>query len=199
MNKLGISLYKGKKEFSTTQAVSDDDILDMIEGKIVLTFNITLTNSCYFQSKRHSLYLYDYLQSIQPQIKQKNPFQERYNSNNDVFIHIRLGDATQWNPGYEYYANVLSSITFENGYMSSDSLNHDICTRLQRQFNLKEFDKDIPTTFQFGSTCKHIVLSHGSFSAMIGYLGFNSEIYYPSFKSIWHGDMFCIPHWHPLL
>jgi hypothetical protein len=198
MNKLGIPFYKGKKEFSTTQSVSDNDILDMIEGKSTPLSNLTLNDSCYFQSKRHSLYLYDYLHSIQPQLKQANPFKDRYNSNNDVFIHIRLGDATQWNPGYEYYSNVLSRLSFEKGYISSDSLNHDICTRLKKEFNMEEFDKDIPTTFQFGSTCKHIVLSHGSFSAMIGYLGFHSEIYYPSFQAIWHGDMFCIPTWHPI-
>jgi hypothetical protein len=198
MNKLGISLFKGKVEFSTTQSVSDDMILDMIEGKDRPTSNLTLNDSCYFQSKRHSLYLYNYLHSIQSQIRKANPFQDRYNSNNDLFIHIRLGDATQWNPGYEYYSKALSSITFDKGYISSDSLHHEICTKLQDQFNLELFDKDIPTTFQFGSTCKHIVLSHGSFSAMIGYLGFNSEVYYPSFKAIWHGDMFCIPSWHPI-
>ena len=34
-------------------------------------------------------------------------------------------------------------------------------------------------TIQFGSTCKNIILSHGSFSAMIGNLSFYSNIYYP--------------------
>ena len=40
-------------------------------------------------------------------------------------------------------------------------------------------------TIQFGSTCKHIVLSHGSFSAMIGYLGFFSQVYYPNKTPKW--------------
>jgi hypothetical protein len=53
------------------------------------------------------------------------------------------------------------------------------------------------TTFQFGSTCKHIVLSHGSFSATIGYLSFFSNVYYPEYESgkIWYGDMFSINNW----
>jgi len=31
----------------------------------------------------------------------------------------------------------------------------------------------------------NIVLSHGSFSAMIGYLSFFSNIYYPNYKPLW--------------
>jgi len=61
----------------------------------------------------------------------------------------------------------------------------------------KILDVDEITTFQFASTCKHIILSHGSFSAVIGYLSFFSNIYYPEFESnkIWHGDMFSIKNW----
>jgi hypothetical protein len=53
------------------------------------------------------------------------------------------------------------------------------------------------TTFKFASTCKHIILSHGSFSALIGYLSFFSNIYYPEYEAnkIWFGDMFSIDNW----
>jgi hypothetical protein len=53
-------------------------------------------------------------------------------------------------------------------------------------------------TLQFASTCKHLVLSHGSYSAMMGYLGFMTEtVFYSSFDGLdtWHGDMFSIPGW----
>ena len=52
-------------------------------------------------------------------------------------------------------------------------------------------------TFQFGSTCKNIILSHGSFSAIIGYLAFYSNIYYPKYdeNKKWYGDMFSINNW----
>jgi len=45
--------------------------------------------------------------------------------------------------------------------------------------------------------CKNIILSHGSFSAVIGYLGFFSKIYYPEYdlNKIWYGDMFSINNW----
>jgi len=41
---------------------------------------------------------------------------------------------------------------------------------------------------------------HGSFSAIIGYLSFFSQIYYPEFKEnkIWCGDIFSIPNWNKI-
>jgi hypothetical protein len=55
-------------------------------------------------------------------------------------------------------------------------------------------------TFQFASTCKHIILSHGSFSAVIGYLAYFSDIYYPEYEAdkMWYGDMFSIPGWNKI-
>ena len=52
-------------------------------------------------------------------------------------------------------------------------------------------------TIQFASTCRNIILSHGSFSAIIGYLSFYSTIYYPEYEinKIWFGDMFSIDGW----
>ena len=32
-------------------------------------------------------------------------------------------------------------------------------------------------TIHFGSTCKNVILSHGSFSAIIGYMAFYSNVY----------------------
>ena len=59
--------------------------------------------------------------------------------------------------------------------------------------------QEIPT-IQFASTCKHIILSHGSFSAIIGYLSFFSNIYYPEYEKdkIWYGDMFSIVGWNKI-
>lgn len=55
-------------------------------------------------------------------------------------------------------------------------------------------------TIQFASTCKHIVLSHGSFSAVIGYLAFFSNVYYPAYgDTMWYGDMFSIDGWKKLI
>ena len=32
-------------------------------------------------------------------IMNKNPFKERYQNNNDIYIHIRLQDLSKWRPG----------------------------------------------------------------------------------------------------
>ena len=37
---------------------------------------------------------------------------------------------------------------------------------------------DIVNIFKFSSTCRYIILSYGSFSAVIGYISFYSDVYY---------------------
>jgi hypothetical protein len=63
--------------------------------------------------------------------------------------------------------------------------------------NAKLIEDNEIRTFQFASTCKHVILSHGSFSAIIGYLAYESTVYYPSYNVgvMWFGDMFSIPKW----
>ena len=63
--------------------------------------------------------------------------------------------------------------------------------------NIKLIQCDELKTIQFASTCKNIILSHGSFSAVIGYLSFFSTVYYPEYElnKIWYGDMFSIKNW----
>lgn len=115
-----------------------------------------------------------------------------------------MDDATKWNPGYKYYANTINLIKknneVENIYVSSDNPKHDIIQRIIKEFNAKLFNKDEIKTIQFGSTCKYIILSHGSFSAIIGWLGFNSQVYYKKYikGKIWHGDMFSVNGWNEI-
>jgi hypothetical protein len=135
-------------------------------------------------------------------IIKNNKFTERYNANNDVFIHIRLGDVIKQNPGFKYYDKVLSSLEFNKGYIASDTPNHDICMKLKEKYaNIEILDSNEVDTILFGSTCKHVVLSHGSFSAIIGYLAYDSSITYPDYSiisAIWFGDMFSIDGWNNL-
>ena len=80
-------------------------------------------------------------------------------------------------------------------YLSTDDINHNIIVKLSELYpSLQIIKYDEIATFKFASTCKHIILSHGSFSALIGYLSFFSNIYYPEYElgKIWYGDMFSI-------
>ena len=66
--------------------------------------------------------------------------------------------------------------------------------------NAKLIDYDEVDTIHFGSTNKHVILSHGSFSAIIGYFAFFSDVYYPEYiHTIWFGDMFSIELWNKIL
>ena len=198
INNLGIKLFNGSNVYSTTQALHNDNYFDIYNcGN--LTFNLD-ANHDFFQTKDITRFVYNYLHSekIKTNIIEKNPFKPRYNSNNDLFIHIRLTDVAKINPGIDYYVNTINKIQFDNLYISTDEQTHTIVTTLLQLYpSAKIIDYDEINTFQYASTCKNIILSHGTFSAVIGYLSFFSNIYYPEFlpEKLWHGDVFSINGW----
>lgn len=197
-NKLGINLFSGINTYNNIQSLTDNNYFTIYNCD---NLNYDLNpNDAYFQTKEFTNFLYNYLHKdiIKSNIIEKNPVNERYNKNNDLFIHIRLGDASIWNPGITYYINAIKNIKFDNLYISTDDTIHNIITLLLQLYpNAKLIMHDEIYTIQFATTCKHIILSHGSFSATIGYLSFFSNIYYPEYElnKIWYGDMFSIDNW----
>jgi hypothetical protein len=170
------------------------------DGPIYNT-NFSLEINVYLQTKEITNMLHTYLQSIQAQIISANKFNNRYKANNDIFVHVRLGDVVQLNPGFLYYKKAIDKLIVNNPntiYLASDSIEHDICNKIKKSYpNVVIIKYDYIDTIKFGSTCKYVILSHGSFSATIGYLSFFSEIYYPRYPNqMWHGDMFSIPGWN---
>jgi hypothetical protein len=159
----------------------------------------------YAQTKEYARHLRTHLYTNQQSIIDHNQFGHRYKNNNDLFIHVRLGDLldVQKKDGrkcyhsFEYYDAICSKLSFETGYISSDSIDHEICQTLIKKYNLNVYNAHEVSTIQFGSTCKHIVLSPGTYSWLIGVLGFYSDKYY-SMKHIdtWHGDIFVFPDWN---
>lgn len=87
-------------------------------------------------------------------------------------------------------------IRYDKLYISTTSdeasLNSEIIRELIKLPNATLFLEDEIKTIQFGSTCKHVVLSHGSFSACIGWLSFFSNIYWSEIDESkrWCGNMF---------
>lgn len=198
INKLGIPLFSGSNLFEHTIELTDDNYFSVYESDS-LRCNLNPNNN-FFQTKQITNLLHSYIHSeeIKRNIMVKNPFKERYNNNNDLFIHIRLTDVAWFNPGLTYYINAIKNVQFDNLYISTDEPNHSIVLELLRLNSAAQIiHYDEIQTFQFASTCKHIILSHGSFSAIIGYLSFYSTIYFPEFeeKKIWYGDMFSIDGW----
>jgi len=190
---LGLNLFIGENKYNNLIKLTDENYFDILNSE-KLESNLDPNNN-YFQTKEITNLLYSYINENKNEIIKNNKFNDRYNNNNDCYIHIRLDDAEKFNHGYEYYKKALNNIKFDNLYISSDNINHDIIKNLQREYNCILLYLDIIDIIKFASTNKYIILSNGSFSAVIGYLSFFSEVRYPKYNIIWHGDIFSIPNW----
>jgi hypothetical protein len=199
INELGIELFVGNYIYLNEIILTDENFFSIYETEF-LHSNLN-PNKNYFQTKEITNYIYNHIRSdkIKNNIINKNPFRERYNMNNDLFIHIRLTDVAYLNPGINYYLYAMSKIDFDNIYISTDERHHFIVQTIISEYpNAILIDYDVIQTMQFASTCKNIILSHGSYSAIIGYLSFYSTVNYPEYdfdKLIWYGDMFSIDGW----
>jgi hypothetical protein len=207
MKRLGIDLFVGTKSHTNNVQLTDENYFSVLNSDKLA--NNVVSVASYFQTKEISNYIYKYFRSdpIKGKIESNNPFKGRYNTNNDVFVHIRLDDIVHMlgnlNVSVDYYLKALSLIaSYDNLYISSDSKDHAIVKRLLNgnpRAKLIEYDE--VQTIQFASTCKHVILSHGSFSAIIGYLSFYSTVYYPAYeltRRLWFGDMFSIDGWNKI-
>jgi len=167
-------LFVGTNTYSTTVTVHDHNYLE-IYNQDTIDYNLSFYD--YFQSYKITILTHKYIYSKMKYIIDKNPYKERYH-NNDCFIHVRLGDVAQWNPGVSYYLGVLSSLTVNQVYLSTDSKDHPIIQELMKQPNITLYDGSPTDTIFFASTNRYVILSHGTFSGMIGYLAFFSSVFF---------------------
>ena len=116
----------------------------------------------------------------------------RNQDNEDLFVHVRLGDVKSVNPGINYYRNCLNNIKFKNGYISSDSIDSQLVTTLVNEYKLIKFIDDPIKTIDFAKDFKNIILSKGTFSWWIGLLSRSDNVMYPKEKEEWPNP----PHWH---
>jgi hypothetical protein len=81
-----------------------------------------------------------------------------YNNNNDLFIHLRLGDVqSNTLKVTKYYDNLLSKLDFENGYISSDSIQNETC----KYFIKKYAPKNIMTYCDRNTSTGNVYLKNG--------------------------------------
>ena len=197
--RMGIPLFIGRNMYHKTRILNDDTFLKVLDSKETLQENLD-ANQAYFQTREITPLLYDHLRSVRDSIAAANPFRERYGQNDDCCVHIRLTDAAHHNPGLEYYSQCLSAILCQDIYVATDQPSHPLIQQLlERHEKAKVLQNlDEVQTLQFGSTCKYLVLSHGSYSAVMGWLAFDAQkVYYPKYnaRDMWYGDMFSIPSW----
>lgn len=185
MNKLGIILFNGTNDYSNSENINDNNLIHYINlENIDYTFNIEY---CFFQTLEISNLIYKYIRNeCKENIITHNKFKDRYNNNNDIFIHMRLGDTIYNRIHIHYYINILNILNYNNIYISSDTINDTEIMKIQQTFkNVHLIEYNEIDTIHFGSTCKNIILSTGSFSAIIGYMAFYSNIFYNNNNSHW--------------
>lgn len=179
IEQLGVKLYTGTKQFDKNVTLVDTNFMDILD-KESIDFNVITNPRAYFQTKLISDKIFEHLTSndVMNNIVTNNIHKDRYTNNNDCFVHIRLGDVEKYNPGVKYYDDILAGLSCDNIFVSSDTENHSIIKILREKYpNLKIYRSSIEDTIAFASTCKHVILSYGTFSATIGYLSFHSQVY----------------------
>ena len=200
--KLGIYFNNtGQYTYNKNLLITETNYLTILKNKYEPS-NIIITNENFYQNKEFCLLLQKYFNRIQirEQVIHKNIFINRYRINNDLFIHVRLGDVyDRTNFLLPYYEKLINNIHYNKAYIASDSIESSFCKELIKKYNLYVVNLTDVETIMFGTTCKYIVLSGGSFSWLIGFLAFFSDfIYYPDmkrFESKWFGDIFNFQKW----
>ena len=197
-NELGIYYNKGKKVYKTNCLITDHNFIHMLKYKNLPPSNLIIKD-VWFQTKEFCNILKCHFKRdiIKNKIIDKNIYKYRYDNNNDLFVHLRLGDVSQiTKQQIKYYELLLSEINYNKGYISSDSIKDPFCIELILKYNLNIIDYDEAETIMFASTCNNLILSGGTFSWLIGFLAFYSKkIYYPDIENKWYGDIFSFSNW----
>lgn len=196
---LGIDLFEtGKKYHKTIMYLHEQCIADYL-ARDEINFNLFACEE-FYQGKYSANFVRDYLNRNREKIMAANKFKDRYQNNNDVFLHLRLGDAAYANPGFDYYDEMLNVLApYGKAYIASDSIDHETCRRLIEKHGAIPVEYDPVETIMFGSTCKYQVLSMGSYSWMIGAMGYFSEIFFPNYRNktaFCPYELFDFPDWH---
>lgn len=208
---MGIPLYIGRKSYDQTIVMKNEHFFEYLNATTEINANID-ANHDYFQNDQIAQFLYSHLQDHKNIIAEYNKYKIRYKNNNDIFVHVRLGDIYEngWNPSIEYYQTAIDLVKTEIEKNSPESKEPKIYIGtddpaspfikelLKKNPKAEVLSKSPEETIMFGSTCKNVILSHGSFSAVIGWLSFYSGVYYPKYeraKVKWFGDTFSIKGW----
>lgn len=203
LNAMGFEFHHEPTEDLTKRDIvvelSNDNIVEYIKGEYpVDRIQFRMVNDTYYQTPAVCHLFKDIFSDpvIRQRLRDYNPFRARYGTNRDVFVHVRLGDITSHAPTLAYFERALATVPYNTGYIASDSPHHPLVRALVEKYNLHFVNGPPHQIVQFANTCKYLVLSHGTFSWMMGFFAFDAErIQYPVIKQKWHGDIFVFPEW----
>ena len=165
--------------------VRDEELLDLTEP---IKTGLDL-GECYFQ-------VGDFLSSIWNELTGFIP--KATESKEGAFIHVRLGDVAHLSPPFSYYEECIKRSGATTGLVSSDSLTHDTVKKIE-EMGFAVFDRDPAETMLEAAKYHTLILSKGTFSWWIGMMSNASQIYYPVDSHTWHGNIFEVTNWTPII
>jgi hypothetical protein len=182
-----INFYDGDRENENFITLNDSNVFKFLQENEDIHHGIIV--DCYFQTSEFILKYFK-------QIKEMFSYCKIKEMQDNLFIHVRLGDVIHLNPGLEYYSYCIENSNFKDGYISSDSPEHPIVLNLIKKYNLKLYNNNnILDTIFFASSFDNLILSNGTFSWWIGFLSNQKNIFYPIPKIKWHGDIYIFENW----
>lgn len=124
-----------------------------------------------------------------------------------TFVHVRLDDIERNNLSvpYEYYDKAISSLDNQTVVISSDNPESEIVKKLANKYNAHMYSGDAEQTILMGANCRQKVLSLGTFSWWMGFLGDiflkdKNVVVHPNYDSYtsWHMDIFSEMNWRSI-
>jgi len=185
---------KTKNKFFDNTIVVNNDNIERIFNQDKNEYNILLDD--YFQTRYCISKFVEY---------------NTYQNNSEIlgsytFIHVRLGDTKNiMSLDYNYYDEAIKSLDHEEVIISSDSPNDEIVLKLKHKYKAKIFLGNEVETILMGANAQNKVLSLGTFSWWMGFLG--STFWGNKVKTIcpkanrtikWHGDIFPFFDWRSI-
>jgi hypothetical protein len=186
-NEVGLNLFSGNIKNENLKKIYDTDLLDILEMDYI---DSGIIYDGTFQVEKFVSKFKDEILSH---------FELKYEPrNNEVFVHVRLGDVEHLNPGLEYYEKALSGLDFDSGFISSDTYNHPTVQTLMKKYKLSFYNNSALKTINFAKDFENLVLSKGTFSWWMGFLNKSENIIYPINDKKWYGDIFVFDNWKPI-
>ena len=115
-NKLGIRFKHGKQVYKVNALINDYNFLYTLKEQIT-PCNVII-GEAWFHTNNFCQMIYEYFKNKKYKhfITHANKYKKRYKQNNDLFIHLRLGDVSDYNDNKDMYnriCNKINNITYD--------------------------------------------------------------------------------------